>query len=304
MNNQDIKQSLTYEEYLAKLIKIKILEGKYATARHLLNNSKQDNISLKFLFGLLENIENNFKTSKKYYHDCLVDPNFQHKSLLAIAKIHIQNGDNEIARQMLQTLQLNTNFYVQATYNLIALNILEGDYEKAFYLLKTIDITQLTKKLLHHYRILNLYLLYMLGKLNEIPDYTKQDYMFTRLLDKSDAPLLKHLSKHFDQTQKDNNGCFLESLDLKKLLQDAREKIATINGNHFEITDMYRFRLDEPIGFKHNELTNDLCVVTMIGTQDIVTMYPVLLSSEFDREGFSQDKAIALKRKQGGMKKC
>lgn len=128
--------------------------------------------------------------------------------------------------------------------------------------------------------------------------------MFTRLLDKSDAPLLKHLSKHFDQTQKDNNGCFLESLDLKKLLQDAREKITTINGNHFEITDMYRFRLDEPIGFKHNELTNDLCVVTMIGTQDIVTMYPVLLSSEFDREGFSQDKAIALKRKQGGMKKC
>ncbi|MDD6879336.1 MAG: hypothetical protein PUD59_03785 [bacterium] len=41
----------------------------------------------------------------------------------------------------------------------------------------------------------------------------------------------------------------------------------------------------------------------MIGTKDIVTMYPVQLSSEFDNEGFAYDKTIALKRARGGLKR-
>ena len=66
---------------------------------------------------------------------------------------------------------------------------------------------------------------------------------------------------------------------------------------------MYRFRLDTPIGYKGDEITNDLCVVTMIGTKDIITMYTVQLSSEFDEEGFAHDKSITLKRMQGAVKR-
>lgn len=66
---------------------------------------------------------------------------------------------------------------------------------------------------------------------------------------------------------------------------------------------MYRFRLDAPIGFKGDEETSDLCVVTMIRAKDILTMYPVLLSDEFDNEGMSESKELSLKRKQGGFRK-
>lgn len=82
-----------------------------------------------------------------------------------------------------------------------------------------------------------------------------------------------------------------------------------MNPNHFEVSDMYRFRLDTPIGFKGDEITSDLCVVTMIGTKDILTIYPVLLSDEFDKEGMSFSKQLlykrkqVYKRKQGGIKK-
>lgn len=76
-----------------------------------------------------------------------------------------------------------------------------------------------------------------------------------------------------------------------------------MNSNHFEVSDMYRFRLDTPIGFKGDDITSDLCVVTMIGTKDILTMYPVLLSDEFDKEGMSESKELLLKRKQGGIRK-
>lgn len=65
----------------------------------------------------------------------------------------------------------------------------------------------------------------------------------------------------------------------------AKAKIETMNSNHFEV----------------DEITSNLCVVTMIGTKDIVTRYPVKLSFEFDNEGFAYDKTIALKRTQGGI---
>ena len=76
-----------------------------------------------------------------------------------------------------------------------------------------------------------------------------------------------------------------------------------MNGNHFELTDMYRFKLDTPIGYKGELITNDLCVVTILGTKDIITMYPVSLSNEFDNEKFSTSEQLKLKRLQGGIKR-
>lgn len=76
-----------------------------------------------------------------------------------------------------------------------------------------------------------------------------------------------------------------------------------MNANHFEVSDMYRFRLDTPIGYKGDLITSDICVVTMIGTKDIITMYPVSLSDEFDKEGMSTSKELKLKRLQGGIRK-
>ena len=73
-----------------------------------------------------------------------------------------------------------------------------------------------------------------------------------------------------------------------------------MNANHFELSDMYRFKLDHPIGFVGDDITSDLCVVTLIGTKNIVTMYPVLLSNQFDKEGMSFSKELMLKRTCGG----
>ena len=54
-------------ESLSKLIQIEIREGKYAKAREILNKNQDINSPvLKQIYGLLENIENNFEQSKKY----------------------------------------------------------------------------------------------------------------------------------------------------------------------------------------------------------------------------------------------
>ena len=316
-NNNDYRNARYYFEMaykyngelndlsLSKLIQIDLREGKYAKVRNLLKNNQSDIIEFKQVYGLLENIENNFEKSKTYYSQCMIDPEMQNKSLLAIAKLYIQTGDNEVARKMLETLQLNRKFYIQSTIGLVCLNILEENYRDAYRYLKSINSDRLTPKLLQHYQILEMYLLRNLGKLKKSDNNFDpvKDYMIYRLFDDSEDLLLKHISKHMNQRDKDTNGCFFKYTDLKKLLIDAREKIENMNSNHFEVSDMYRFRLDTPIGFKGEEETRDLCVVTMIGTKDILTMYPVLLSDEFDKEGMSESKELLLKRKQGGIKK-
>lgn len=288
------------DQSLFKLLQIGLREGKYAIVRKLLEENKDNPlIELKQMYGLLENIENNFETSKKYYSQCMVDPNMQNKSLLALSKLYIQTGDNEVARKMLETLKLNKDFNIQAIYGLICLNILEQDYEYAYKLLKTIDKGKLTPKLLSHYYSLNRHLLYYMGKLNT----NDHSYTANRFFDNSEETLLKHLHQHLNQVDKDSDGCFFKYTDLRKLLYDARDIINGLNSNHFELSDMYRFRLDAPIGFKGNVVTSDLCVVTTIGTKDIITMYPVLLSEQFDKEGMGTSKQLMLKRNQGGIRK-
>ena len=287
---------------LCKIIHIELREGKYKQARKLLSEAKEsDTLKLKKLYGLLENIESNYESSRQYYNECMVDPKFQNKALLALAKLNVQTGDTAIAEKMFETLMLNKKFNVQANINLVCLNILEQNYQDAYRLLLQIDRKRLTPILKHHYNVLNTYLLYLMGNLKEPTSSFKndQDYIVYRLFDYNDKYLLEHIKKHTNLKYKYAEGCFFKDMDLKKLLYEAKEKIETMNSNHFEVSDMYRFRLDRPIGFKGNEITKDLCVVTMIGSKDILTMYPVLLSDEFDKEKMTYSKQLALKRSRG-----
>lgn len=293
-------------ESLSKLIQIEIREGNYAKAREILNNNKNINSPLlKQVYGLLENIENNFEQSKKYYSACMIDPKMQHKSLQTLAKLYIQTGDYVVAEKMYETLLVNDNFPTRSQIGLICLHILQHNFIYAQKLLYKIDTAKLTPKLMQHYRILDAYIKYFLGQLkisDNIYDPVR-DYMIYRLFDHSEDTLLNHIEKHRNQSERATNGCFFKYTDTRKLLMDARRIIENMNGNHFEVSDMYRFRLDTPIGYKGDLVTSDLCVVTMIGTKDIITMYPVSLSDEFDKEGLATSKELKLKRSQGGIRK-
>lgn len=231
----------------------------------------------------------------------MCEPTMQQKSLLSLAKLYIQASEYDIARKMFETMQFNKEFYIQSTISLVCLNILEQNYCDALKLLRTINKQDLTKKLMQHYYILENYILYFLGKLkkDDIRLNTYHSYMIGRLFDYSDELLLKHIQRHTNQEIRQTKGCFFEDIDLKRLLMDAKNKIETMNPNHFRLSDMYLFRMNRPIGFKEDEITNDLCVVTVTGTKEILTMYPVSLSNEFGQEQMLDSKQLTLTRKQG-----
>jgi len=299
-----IKDIQFREKSLAKLARIEMKEGKFDQARSLLNEYQDIGGGyLKINYGLLENAENNFERSKAYYSECMEYPEFQNKALLSLAKLYMQTGDYEIARKMFETLQQDSDFFFRATTDLFSLGVLERDFFECERLLNLIDTSKLTANMKKHYRRLDVYTKYFLGKLKLSDcDSFDNDYMISRLFADSDDLLLSHISRHQDLSKKMTVGCFLPDIDLKKLLMDARVRLEEMNGNHFTFFDMYRYRLDTPIGYKGEALTSDLCVTTILGTKDIITMYPISLSPEFDKEGASRSEKLKLKRLQGGIK--
>lgn len=286
---------------LLKLIKIEIKEGKYKVAREILKNAPINNILVTKLYGLLENIEYNFEASKDYYGKCMRQESLQYKSLLSIAKIYMQLGDYEIARKMFETLRLTKDYYIRASTGLFSCSILEGDYKSAKKIVDEIDFKYILGTSKKYYERMLILAKYFLNELNKRDAFNSQDnfYIISRLLDKNDDILLNHLEKHHSQNKKSLSGYFMEELDIKDILDEVKTKMDNVNPNHFEIVDLYPITLDEPVGFIDGYVTRDTCIVTNIGTKDIITMYPILLSDEFDRESLSTSKELRIKRMQG-----
>lgn len=225
-----VKASNFRDEALSKLIQIEIREGKYSKARKILAENKDiSSIRLKQIYGLLENIENNFEQSRKYYSECMIDPNLQYKSLLALAKLYMQTGNYEVARKMFETLRLNPKFYIQATFGLASLNIFEHNFFEAQKLMNEMNVSKLTPKLTQHYRIIDSYIKYFLGQLRMSDNKfdSVRDYMIYRLFDHSEDTLLNHIEKHRNQAEKETNGCFFRYTDTKNyyMMQEIELKI-------------------------------------------------------------------------------
>ncbi len=275
-----------------------IVNGNYLKARKLLQeNYKCNSHILNQYYGLLENIENNFYRSKEYFNNCLVFRGKELSALLSLAKVHMELGDYSIAKEILTNLQRKESYYYSATIDLIYLYILVHDYEQAYYWYQTIDFENVSARIYKQGQIIKTYLLKALGKndmLNKIDCAT--NYTASRIINNSDENLIRHIKKHINLENEYYNDKFFSNIDINKFLKLVKKKIATLNPNHFEISDMYRFSLDEPIGYRDKEFTNDIVVVTVLDTKCIITMYPIKLSNEFDIENNAKNEELKLKR--------
>ncbi len=284
------------EKSIFYLNKIYIQESKYDMARQLLEKYYKENSNfLNMSYGLLETIESNFESAKKYYQLCMNTYKNQNKILLELARLNIQTGDNEIGRKMFETLKYEEKYQAIALINLILINIIEKKYDESYYLLQKLSNCDLRGNVINTFNNLKYLLKYFTLKNNNKNDILN-NYLIHRLYDDSDDTLLSHISNHINQQNKDTEGCFFKYIDLKKIVDIAHKTIENMNPNHFELLDMYRFRLDNPIGFKEEKVTSDLCVMTVFNTKKIVTMYPVSLSNQFDRENIIYSKELTKKR--------
>lgn len=295
--NPDIKNKA-----LINLLYLDLKEGKYAKVRKFLEElGSIDNLELIRIYGLLELIEYNYTASNLYFNQCLKEPNMQFKTLLSLAKNYTHMGDFELANHIYETLLVQPNISHDAIFGLVGIKMLQHNYGGALDILKRLDKSTLPANLKKRYDITYEYLLFLGGKLRKRKrKYNENDeYMFYRLYDDSEETLLNHISKHLNQEDRYSNGCFFKYIDLKKLLIEAKRIIEEINYNHQGTMNNYLIKLDTPIGYKEDIITNDLCISTVTGTNSIITMYPVNLSDKFDSEGLLYSEELKLKRNLG-----
>ncbi len=176
--------------------------------------------------------------------------------------------------------------------------MIEHNYEKGYKTLKLIKTNNFKPDQAKDYEAMNFYFSYFLGKIDTqtIQENLNRRYWIFRLLCDSEQALLKRVNYHKENNKNPMPSYFLNSINLKKLLEEVREKISILNPDSFKLIDRYKFRMDKPIGYEDNQLTYDICVETILGTNKILTMYPVLLSDEFDREGNGTNERIRKKR--------
>lgn len=275
-----------------------IKQSRYDLARNLLEKEDiNNNYSLLMTYGLLENSENNYDKSIEYFSECMNDCSIQKQALLSLGKTYVQLGEFDIARKIFETVRLDEHLFLQAMFELIYLNILKGDFYKAKELLDELYLYPLNSSFRKYYRKASLLIRYYLGELKNDANFSS--YLQERLVNPDEEIIIEHLKKHCNQEDRYTYGCFFPDIDLEQLLDIAKNKIKNLNANYYSSSCYYRFSLDREIGFKGDKVTNDICVVTILGTKEILSIYPVSLSKKFNQEGYQESEKLNLKRLKG-----
>lgn len=137
---------------------------------------------------------------------------------------------------------------------------------------------------------------YLSHELNVIlaNNFKKDDfeYKFIRFLDKSNNSLESHVKKHFKTRTVQNYNTFYETITLDGLLSyfynQKDEAIFLRNGN----VDIYNITFPTYIANINNVLTRHYRVCTLINSDIVITLFPFVPSTNYNKEGFNNSRKL------------
>lgn len=284
------------DKALITIAKIMVRENDFDKARKLLEMVKPDidNSNYYETYAFLEYNDYNFDKSNMYFDKC-IDLNARVEEIIFNKAINeMTKGNKNLAIAMLESLGLNESFNIRVQFELIILYLYYEEYDKAKKLIDKINLKTLTREDFIKYRILNTYILYHTNELKQCnisrPNIVSP-YHYNILTSDNDDILLDHISKHFGY-EYDPESYFYNTIDKIKLLKEVREKLQNINPCFHESSTTYHLNMGEDIGIKNGSPTRSICVVKAINTDRIITMYPIILSKSFDKEGYNLKKGV------------
>lgn len=289
-----ILESKEYNEIAAlNIARVLIRENDFKTAREFLDIKNPSDIEQHCeLMGLLEANEYNFYKSNKQFDKCINLNSRSQEIIYNKAINHILLGNKELSICMLESLKFDKNYYVKSILSLITLYIYYKEYDKALTVLNEINIYELDRENLTRYRILYTYVLYHLDKLNNCDSNTLgkiNSYHYSILTSQNDDLLINHITKHFGY-ENDQKSFIYNTIDKQNLIKITRDKIKMLNPGIHECATTYYIKHNEIIGINNGIPTNTLCAVVVPNTDKIITLYPILLSNDYDQEGYSLKK--------------
>ncbi len=271
------------------LVKQYFEEGDYDSVRKLLKGY-QEKEKTKYLRNLffLEKNEMNFDRATKILEQ-IMQCSEESKQAYAIQQlIHIKKtvGDLKTAETLSKILLEYKNFAYQAYLELFGINLTKKDFDELRNLLEKAKKLNLSCK--EQEKIMTI---------KNIIENSAEFYKDNRYFETTDKSLYQHLKKHIEGNTKDGKPCFLKYINLPYLIEQIKEKMQNINPLILDIDYHYIIPMDSVIGKRENQFTKVVRTCHTAGNSNIVTMYPVFVSSEFNQEGYLTNKTILEKRK-------
>lgn len=282
--------SSTRYKSLLQLISLDLKEGNFAHARMLIN-SHQEEYGNENRFNVfksyVEHDEYNFGRERNIILQNLCENNYEFTNE-KLADISVQFGRTDEAFRAYCELLENPKWFTKGIFKMTQLEILGGDYKAAYNFLSLLDFNELNFHQQCIYKDFLKYINFLKGKLKRKHiNHLANNYKYSRLLEKGEDSLIKHVEKHKTRRPDHNDGCLLRDINIPDLVAEAKEIIGVINPVYNLSSDKYYINMGRTIGTLLEAEMNGLCVVTFPGSNIIITMYPVILSEDFNKEGYN-----------------
>lgn len=194
-------------------------------------------------------------------------------SIYTLAEVYKRNDDLITSASYFEKL-LNTTYECTAIMNLLCINIELKEYEEALKYVYLCLNKKISLKSAETFKIL-FFLKSKLGLIEE--NYKPKDYFEKQTLDYSSKRAYNHISTHLKENDlKARHTIFVQNIDLKNLFENCIEQLSVIEPVSDLIVDRYYISFDNIIGISNETETNIVEVITVNGTKNILTMFPVI----------------------------
>ena len=198
--------------------------------------------------------------------------------------IYFTKGDFDIAEGYFADLLCYHPNYLFGFKYLLYIEIIKGNYHTAKKILDKIAPNWNNERMIDKlYGIINL----KLGQ--TVPANFANTYLDNRLNNSDVKILVDNLKLRYLNGLNDPVYVkkFVENTNFYDLIAYCIHKMSEVTKSYENFCGRYIIRMDDTIGYVKNNPTSDVCVRTFGPTDKILSIEPIQLSKNFDKEGYS-----------------
>lgn len=255
---------------LVELGKMYIREGNFQKSKKILksvkNKTKEENIFLTYELAYIYFLEHNFSEAKRLLNQILTQGN-KNNALFLLAKILFLEEDLVSVKRILSSLINNSDHFKRVQWLLIYIDILEGKYGDAFLKLGKVSNKD------RDYDFVYIYLKSKLNMIETSLSNSSLSYSGSQIVSYNKNKAIEHIVKHKEENnKKEKHSVLSPDVDVKEIINNIENKSLKLIGRN--IFDTYIMRFPNAGRNYLGEKTNYLKIITVIGTKNVITMFP------------------------------
>lgn len=254
--------------------------GKYDLAKkyceNLLNNTTYSKNEMYLILGKTAENENNIKLAREYYlksADSKLKP-IKDRAIYFLARLEKKIGATHQAEEYYSEIVNNKKYQKEAVLSIVTMAINDEQFEKANKYLDKLLAEGIVQKDDNFYNKIKLIL--ASKSKDDAINFQHNTYTERQIVNYSEQEAIAHIKREHQQESKIPKSKFKEDLDISTLIKEVKAKLNPDFLQQDGICDAYMVEDYPNIGYTQDKETlNSIRVITVAGTKNILTMYPV-----------------------------